>query len=168
MSEALLITGVFGVGKTSVVEELAQRLEDAGRPYAALDLDWLMWFDAGLEDDAAHRVFLANLSAMITNYRKAGVERFVMALHVPHAATLESLRDALAMPLSISALTTPLETGTDRLSGDPTVGRSNDLAASARQIAGNQGAGLKNATFSNYRPISETAEAVAAWMGWEI
>ncbi len=37
--EAVLITGVYGSGKTSVVEEIADVLERRGVPYAALDLD---------------------------------------------------------------------------------------------------------------------------------
>ena len=51
--QGLLVTGAFGSGKSSVVEEIAELLERAGLSYAAIDLDWLMWFDADLED-AAH------------------------------------------------------------------------------------------------------------------
>ncbi|MGH3144298.1 MAG: hypothetical protein ACRDTR_00680 [Rubrobacter sp.] len=49
--EAVLITGVFGSGKTSVTEELADVLGERGVAYAALDLDWLAWFDTGSEDE---------------------------------------------------------------------------------------------------------------------
>jgi chloramphenicol 3-O-phosphotransferase len=44
---AVLITGVFGSGKTSIAEEIADVLEGAGLPYALLDLDYLMWFYTG-------------------------------------------------------------------------------------------------------------------------
>jgi hypothetical protein len=36
--------------------------------YAALDLDWLGWFDAGWDDDAAkHRMRLKNLESVVAN-----------------------------------------------------------------------------------------------------
>lgn len=41
---AVLVTGVFGSGKSSIAEEIADLLEGAGLPYALLDLDFLMWF----------------------------------------------------------------------------------------------------------------------------
>lgn len=51
--EAVLITGVYGTGRTSVCEELAERLESAGVAYGAIDLDWLGWFNAPELDAAA-------------------------------------------------------------------------------------------------------------------
>ena len=40
--KGVLITGVYGTGKTSVVEELAEMLEDAEVSYGGMELDWLM------------------------------------------------------------------------------------------------------------------------------
>jgi len=58
----VLVTGVFGSGKTSVVEEMAEILEEHHVPYAAIDLDWLMWFWTGHHDvHDAREVFLVNL-----------------------------------------------------------------------------------------------------------
>ena len=37
--EAVLLTGLFGVGKSTIAADMADLLEDAGVPYAALDLD---------------------------------------------------------------------------------------------------------------------------------
>jgi nucleoside-triphosphatase THEP1 len=42
--EGLLVTGVYGVGKTALVEEVADILERRGLRYAAVDVDWLSWF----------------------------------------------------------------------------------------------------------------------------
>ncbi|MGI9093766.1 MAG: hypothetical protein ACR2FF_10120 [Mycobacteriales bacterium] len=39
MRQALLVTGVVGVGKTSVGAAIADRLDDAGIPGAFVDLD---------------------------------------------------------------------------------------------------------------------------------
>jgi adenylylsulfate kinase-like enzyme len=40
-AEAVLLTGVYGSGKSSVAAEIAYLLERQGRPYALLDLDYL-------------------------------------------------------------------------------------------------------------------------------
>ncbi len=70
---AVLITGVYGSGKTTVVEDLATLLEEAGIAYAAIDLDWLSWYDAGVDGDDGWDMLLANLAAVVGNYRSAGV-----------------------------------------------------------------------------------------------
>jgi adenylylsulfate kinase-like enzyme len=38
-AEAVLITGLFGTGKSSVAVEIADILEKRGVPYAVIDLD---------------------------------------------------------------------------------------------------------------------------------
>jgi adenylylsulfate kinase-like enzyme len=43
---ALLITGTYGSGKSTLAEELAEVLGERAMAHAAIDLDWLMWFDA--------------------------------------------------------------------------------------------------------------------------
>ena len=45
-AEGILITGVYGSGKSSVAAEIAYLLEQRGDPYALLDLDYLGWADA--------------------------------------------------------------------------------------------------------------------------
>jgi Mrp family chromosome partitioning ATPase len=49
-SAGVLIVGVYGTGKTSVCTEIAEVLEAAGVSYGAIDLDWLGWYDAELDD----------------------------------------------------------------------------------------------------------------------
>jgi adenylylsulfate kinase-like enzyme len=48
-AEAVLITGPFGTGKSSVAIEIADILEKRGVRYAVIDLDWLCWGYAGEE-----------------------------------------------------------------------------------------------------------------------
>jgi adenylylsulfate kinase-like enzyme len=45
----VLITGVYGSGKSTVAEEIAAVLEEHNAAYALLDLDFLAWFDTGAE-----------------------------------------------------------------------------------------------------------------------
>ncbi|MGH3402705.1 MAG: P-loop NTPase [Streptosporangiaceae bacterium] len=42
-SDAVLITGVYGSGKSSVAAEIAYLLEQQGDRFALLDLDYLGW-----------------------------------------------------------------------------------------------------------------------------
>ncbi len=43
--EAVLITGVYGAGKSPVAQEIADIIEDRRISYALLDLDFLAWFE---------------------------------------------------------------------------------------------------------------------------
>lgn len=46
----VLVCGAYGTGKSTAAEEIATRLEAGGVPFAAIDLDWLMWCDTGTGD----------------------------------------------------------------------------------------------------------------------
>ena len=41
--EGVLITGVYGAGKSTVAAEISYLLEQRRQPYALLDLDFLGW-----------------------------------------------------------------------------------------------------------------------------
>ena len=65
----MLITGVYGSGKSSVAEEMAAVLEEHNASYALLDLDFLAWFDTGDEEGPTeHQMMLTNLAAVVGNY----------------------------------------------------------------------------------------------------
>ena len=93
-AEALLVTGMYGTGKTSVVEEIADVLKSERVPYAALDLDWLGWADSGIDGSQTsgdwqghgHSTMLANLFCVVNNYLDAGIRRFVMAYASGHGS----------------------------------------------------------------------------------
>ena len=52
-AEGVLLTGVYGPGRDSVAEEITYLLEQRGKPYALLDLDYLSWAGTGNDDRAA-------------------------------------------------------------------------------------------------------------------
>ncbi|MFP6745740.1 MAG: hypothetical protein VCB77_11200 [Alphaproteobacteria bacterium] len=162
-----LITGACGTGKSSVVEEIAELLERGELSYAAIDLDWLMWFDADVDDATRDRVFLANLRAMVSNYREAGVERFVMAGSIPDDATVTAIRAAVPVPLRVVRFSLPLAEIEARLGTAVTVGRADDLRVARQWIAAATGVGIENVVIDNDRPIRDTALEILAWLGWD-
>jgi adenylylsulfate kinase-like enzyme len=168
-SEALLITGLYGSGKSSVAAEMAELLEARDVPYAAIDLDWLAW--ANVADGDGHGpienpLLVPNLRAVVANDLAAGVRRFVLAGTVRSRREREALRDALDMPVRVVRLEVPLAVVEARLGGDPTSGRAADLEVARRAAADGEGEGLEDLTVDNDRPIREVAGEIVRWLGW--
>jgi hypothetical protein len=108
-SEGVLLTGVYGSGKSSVAEEIAYLLEQQGEPYALLDLDYLSWAGTGTGDRAAEfGLLLQNLTAVAANYRRAGIGLFVLAYFARGSSEVQDVRDALGVPLRVARLAVPL------------------------------------------------------------
>lgn len=62
-AEGVLLTGVYGSGKSSVAAEIAYLLEQRGERYALLDLDYLSWAGTGASDRASEfGLMLENLA----------------------------------------------------------------------------------------------------------
>ena len=166
-AQAVLITGVFGSGKSSVAVEMADVLEKTRSPYAVLDLDWLAWFGTGHDDDAAvHRMLLTNVASVIGNYRAVGIRFFVLARAIRDRSELDGLGDAMSMPLRVVRLTLPLDEIERRLRSDVTAGRQDDLRDAATWIADGAGVGIEDLTVANDRPIRQVALQVLDWLGW--
>jgi len=127
-AEGVLLTGVYGLGKSSVAEEIAYLLEQRGEPYALLDLDYLSWAGMSTSDRADEfGLMLQNLAAVAANYRRAGIRFFVLAYFVRSAEEVSDVRKVLGLPLWVARLTVPLPDIERRLAGDVTSGRRDDL-----------------------------------------
>ena len=163
----MLITGVYGSGKSSVAEEMAAVLEERNASYALLDLDFLAWFDTGEEGGPTeHSMMLTNLAAVVGNYLTVGVRFFILAKAFRDAGELEDLKVGLPMPLKVVRLTVPLEEIEGRLSHDVTTGRRDDLREAAAWVAASTGVGIEDLTVPNDRPVREVAVEVLNWLGW--
>ena len=128
-------------------------------PYAALDLDWLAWYDA-MDDSPEHEmgdVGLKNLSDVVRNYRAVGVGLFLIAGAVRDAAELAQLQTVLPMPVTVVRLDVPIEEIEARLGADATAGRQDDLGRAREWIAAGQGIGFEDLVVDNDRPIREVA-----------
>ncbi len=162
----MLITGLFGTGKSSVGAEIAYVLEHRGAPFALLDLDWFEWFDAS-RGPSAHEMMLRNLAPVLANYVEAGIRFFVLAHSLQDRAELEDLRAVLAMPLRVVRLEVPMEEIERRLSADVTSGRRDDLREAADWLATGRGAGFEDLTVENDGPVPVIAARILAWLGWD-
>jgi adenylylsulfate kinase len=163
---ALLLTGIFGTGKSSVAEEIAELLEASEQRYAAIDLDWLGWSNVDGSGHDEHEILARNLAAVVGIYREAGAQRFVLAGSVEDAARLEAIRAAIDAPLTVVKLTAPLDVIEERLGSSPTSGRADDLARARVSFAAGAGAGLEDVVIENTGPIRETALRVLEAAGW--
>ncbi|WP_205207769.1 MULTISPECIES: AAA family ATPase [unclassified Arthrobacter] len=76
----VFLNGTVGVGKTSTADALADLLTIRGVPNAVIDLDWLRFaWPAPTGDPFNRRLELANLSAVIPNFRAGGTRLLVLA-----------------------------------------------------------------------------------------
>lgn len=165
--DGVLITGVYGTGKSSVAAEIADTLERRGVAYGALDLDWLTWFDVpGMDAAAARRVYLANVADVVRNYRTSGVRHVVFAGAVHDRDELRALQVATAMPLRVVRLEVPLTEIARRLQSDPTTGRRDDLQVAAQWLRDSIGAGIEDYSVANEGPIQSVATQIIEWLGW--
>ena len=166
-AEGVLLTGVYGSGKSSVAEEIAYLLEHRGEPYALLDLDYLSWAGTGADDRAVEfGLMLQNLTAVAANYQRAGIRFFVLAYFVRSPGEVQGVREALGLPLRVIRLTVPLPDIERRLANDVTSGRRDDLREAASSIAAAEGAGVEDVAISNDRPIGVVARDVMTFLGW--
>jgi hypothetical protein len=163
-AEGVLLSGVYGSGKSSVAEEIAYLLEQRGEPYALLDLDYLSWARTGTDDRAAEfGLMRQNLAA---DYRQAGIRLFVLAYFARCPGEVQGVQEALGLPLRVVRLTVPLPDIEQRLATDVTSGRRDDLREAASSIAAAEGAGVEDMAIGNDGPIGVVARDVMTFLGW--
>jgi hypothetical protein len=168
-ARAVLLSGVYGTGKSTTAVELTDRLDGLGVPVAAIDLDWLNWFGAPIDWDEHEdpRIGNANLSAMRETYLGVGVRSFVLAGKVRSETQLEGIRAALAMPLAVVRLDVPLAVIEARLGGDPNESRADDLRVAAADLASGAAAAMPaDWVVDGDRPVGQVVDEVLGRIGW--
>ena len=164
---AVLLTGVYGSGKTTLAIELVDRLGDAEVPAAAIDLDWLGWYGAptGWDEHDDPRITLEHLGLMASRYVGVGVRRLVLAGTIPPGT-----RDRYAAAVGVPLVVVRLEVGGDalrhRLASDPNESRQDDLATALADLeAGPRDDGADWAVDAD-RPPGDLAAEVLERLGW--
>ena len=168
-ARAVLVTGVYGAGKTTVAVELVDRLSAAGEAVAAIDLDWLGWYVAPVAWDEHEdpRLTLRNLAALRDAYLEAGVRTFVVAGAAREPSTVERVRSVLRMPLEVVRLVVDADVIRSRLAAEPNASRADDLEVALRDLAvepANDGAWSVDGTLGPGELASEILEHLA-WSG---
>jgi len=165
--EGVLITGVYGAGKSTVAAEISYLLEQRRQPYALLDLDFLAWGVNSFDGHAAGNPFmLRNLAAVVSNYREGGINVFVLAYFVSSHDELRGIREAVGVPLRVVRLSVPLPDIEQRLAADVTTERREELREAARQIADGEGVGVEDVVLANDCPVPIVARQIMTWLGW--
>ena len=166
-ADGILVTGVYGAGKSSVVEELAEMLERHHLAYLALDLDWLRWFHVPGQPAAdAQRTYLANVAAVVGHAVDAGVSHVVAAMAVRDRDEVDELARAMGVSLRVARLDVPRDEIIRRLEASPTTGRGDDLVIALEWLDGSIGHGAEDRCVRNDRPVRETAAEILDWLGW--
>ena len=163
----MLLTGVYGSGKTTLAIELVDRLADAGANAAAIDLDWLGWYDAPTGWDEHHdpRLTLEHLALMASRYAGVGVQRLVIAGTIP-AGTRERYAAAVGAPLTVVRLEVGADTLRRRLDSDPNASRQDDLANALEDLERGPRDDGADWVVDADRPPAELATEVLGRLGW--
>jgi hypothetical protein len=166
-AQAVLVTGVYGAGKSSVVADIGALLGLRGEYYGLLDIDWLGWFDAGGDRAARHRVVLSNVTTLCQAYLEEGVRRLALAWSIRDRAQLDAVRAAVPAPIRVVRLDVGAELVDQRLSSDPTEERRvDDLRVAQEWLSAGIGVGLEDLLLPGDQPIRQTSEAICSWLGW--
>jgi adenylylsulfate kinase len=165
-AQAVLLAGVYGAGKTTLAVELADRLDAAGVPVAAMDLDWLAWYAAPVDWDehADPRLTLRHLEALSATYLDAGVTRLILAGALP-VGSRPRVEAAIGIPLTVIRLEVGEAVVRRRLAHDPNASRADDLAralASLRDPAVDEADWVVDAD----GPVGDIAVEVLERLGW--
>ncbi len=166
--EALLVTGIYGSGKTSLVEEIAHRYERLSVAFGAIDLDWLGWYHLPEVSGVALQpdLQLQNLKEVAGRYWRSGVRYLLLAAAARDDADVQRVRSALPCPLRVVLLDTPIAVVERRLTQVPTSGRANDLRVAQDWVSRDVGRVSADLTIPGDTPLPTLAEKVLTWLDW--
>lgn len=172
MHRALLVTGVVGVGKSTVADAIGGVLSGAGLVTAVVDTDTLAQFGpppehGGLRASSFYdHLKCANLAAVWANFRAAGARFVVVSAGIDSASSRSRYAGSLAgCEVQVVRLTAATDTVRQRLcdrAGGADIERY--LAMLAEQEATLEAA--EDFTVVNERPAVMVASEVIARAGW--
>ncbi|SCE94815.1 AAA domain-containing protein [Micromonospora chaiyaphumensis] len=170
---ALLLTGVAGVGKSTVADAVGRALTDAGHVTAVVDTDLLAQFGPPPSvGPAGGRVYdelkYVNLASVWANFRAAGARFVVVAAAVDSVAQRERYKESLAgCDLTVVRLIADSDTVRDRLRRRDTGPKlERHLTALARPRPSPATTAVGDLTITNDRTPAEIAAETLARVGW--
>ena len=113
MKHVLLITGSMGSGKTSMLGEASDILEQKQIVHGCLDLDWLAHVSGVTPRDLLER----NIAAAAGNFAAVGIDRLLIAGAVETRTELERIQHAVDAPRIVTCrLRAPIDVMEARVS----------------------------------------------------
>lgn len=165
-SEAVLVTGLYGSGKSTLIEEMAERIERAGAAYAAIDVDWLRWYQLPDGENDQGTIGALNVADVTRRYVDAHVRYVLLAVPARDDPEVERLRATVACPMRVIRLDTPVDVIEARLQQSPTAGRAADLSGVHTWVERGWGKVTADLTLAGDGPLDDVATAALAWLGW--
>ena len=96
MIDSIFLNGTVGVGKSTVAEALCTLEAKSAHHHAVIDLDHIRCAWPPPKDDRFnHELEIANLRDLVVNYRRAGVEHFILAGVIEEASEIPRYEAAL-------------------------------------------------------------------------
>jgi len=96
MIDSVFLNGTVGVGKSTVADALSTLEARSEHHHAVIDLDHIRRAWPAPEGDRFnHELEMANLRDLVVNYRRAGVEHFILAGVVEEASEIPRYEAAL-------------------------------------------------------------------------
>ncbi|HWL64607.1 MAG TPA: AAA family ATPase [Actinomycetota bacterium] len=171
MTQAVLLTGTIGVGKTTVAEAISESLHDAHQLHALIDLDWLAQLYPAPDEADPYNTNLAadNLAAVWRNFHTAGARRAVMAATVESAEQLGEIRRALPdAEFTVVLVTASSDSVHGRIATRDRGRLRNDFLACTNALATRiESAGLHEFAIENDgRLPDEAANEILQKLGW--
>lgn len=171
MRKGLLITGVTGVGKSTMLEPLGRLLSKGIGAVAVVDTDTLAQFGPppgdrqGFYDDLKCR----NLAAVWANFKAAGARYVVVAGGIDSVELRAKYAAALAdCEVQLVRLVAPTELVRERLHGrDNGATLDRHLDKLPEQESRFDALGLEDFTVVNDRPLADVAGEIVARAGWQ-
>jgi hypothetical protein len=107
----LLITGVVGVGKTTVTAEASRLLSEVGIPHAVVDLAVIgSCWPAPPDDPWNEKLIHSNRACMWTNFQRAGAGRLLLCRVLEARSLLRRISEAVpGAVITVVRLRSPLE-----------------------------------------------------------
>jgi hypothetical protein len=97
---AIFLNGSYGVGKSSTLDHIGDRLANSGQPFSLMDVDWFhrSWPPATI-DTGNKLIEAANMAAVWENYQKAGPRQLVISGVIASADDLDRYCSALRLQI---------------------------------------------------------------------
>jgi hypothetical protein len=164
---AVLVTGVYGSGKSTVVADMGALLQSRCEAFGLLDVDWLGWFNVPGEPELNQKVTLSNVRLICSTYVDVGVKRLALAWSIRDRAHLEATRAAVGMRMTVVRLAVDEATVRARLGSDPTEERRvDDLRVGLEWLSRSRGVGLEDLQVSGTSPVREISNQICKHLGW--